>query len=72
MASREAKRAIEGDTEAIQRGYPSAHVLKPTFVVAVDSVRIDAFDDKDQGAYIEKLKRENGTLHLGLEVVKVE
>ena len=41
-------------------------------MVAVDSVRIDAFDDKDQGAYIEKLKRENGTLYLGLEVVRVE
>ena len=41
-------------------------------MVAVDSVRIDAFDDKDQGACIEKLKRENGTLHPGLEVVRVE
>ena len=47
MASREAKRAIEGDAEAIQRGCPSAHVLKPAFVVVVDSVRVDAFDDKD-------------------------
>ncbi len=72
MASREAKRAMEEDAEAIQRGCPSAHVLKPSFVVAVDSVRIDAFDDKDQGACIEKLKRENSTLHPGLEVVRVE
>ena len=72
MASREAKRAIEEDAEAIQRGYPSAYVLKPSFVVAVDSVRIDAFDNKDQGACIEKLKRENSTLHPGLEVVRVE
>ena len=47
MASREAKRAIEEDAEAIQRGCPSAYVLKPSFIVAVDSVRIDAFDNKD-------------------------
>ena len=72
IASREAKRVMEEDTEAIQRGCPSAHVLKPSFVVAVDSVRVDAFDDKDQGACIEKLKRENGNLHPGLEIAKVE
>ena len=72
MALREVKKAIEGDAEAIQRGCPSAHVIKPSFVVAVDLVKIDAFDDKDQGACIEKLKRENGILYLGLEIAKVE
>ena len=47
IASREAKKVIEGDAEAIRRNCPSAHVLKPAFVVAVDSVRVDAFDNKD-------------------------
>ena len=72
MASREAKKAIEEDTEAIQRGCPSAYVLRPTFLVAIDSVRVSAFDDKDQGACIEKIKRENTVLHPGLEIAKVE
>ena len=72
MALREAKKAIEEDTEVIQRGYPSAYVLRPTFLIAIDSVRVSAFNDKDQGACIEKIKRENTVLHPGLEIAKVE
>ena len=72
MASREAKKRLENNEEGIRRACPSAHITKPIFKVAVDSVRVDAFDDNDQGACIEKLKRENKALHAGLNIRSVE
>lgn len=72
ITSREIKKRIEENNEAIKRAYPSAYVVRSIYKVAIDSVRIDAFDNKDQGACIEKLGCENKTLHLGLSIRSVE
>lgn len=47
IISRKAKKRIKENNEAIKRAYPSAYVVRLIYKIAIDLVRIDAFDDKN-------------------------
>ena len=69
LEARDNLERIEGQIKKVCK---LVKVLRRTIPVIIYNIRIEAINEKDQGAAIEALKEVNRVLYLQLDIVKVE